>query len=513
MGNSWLENNEVSVYNIFELLYLEKIEYIYRGEFDSKITDGILSLAEVNLSDQKDTVKVRKRVFFILVEGLQNITRHQDQVEEVEADEYNEGFLAIQRKENEYVITTGNLIKREDLEQLKTSLDIVNSLSKQELKDYYRQILDNNTFSQKGGAGLGLIEIARKSGNKLAYDFQNISATHSYFYMQTKINYTKDEVGKQIVSLENIKSIHQYTIKNDIILNVTGIFNHDKLVYLISIMESHMSKQSVLKNKMFSIMIELMQNIVKHADDIEIDTINGKHSIFYITTNNHEVSLNSGNFIKNSKISRVKAHLDKINHMTHNELNKFHFETLLNYKTEKKISYGLGMLDMRIKSRNAIGYNLHKVNKDFSFLSLKINLKQEYARSRVFKVEADDESPEILLNERTGEFLFCGDSYPENAFEFYAPVLEWLEEYSKNSRLFTLFEFKFRFLSTSSQKELIKILKILEKIAQSSAVVVKWYFQKGNDDAFAFGLEFSKLFNIDFDLVEFNEIDCIKKPE
>ena len=90
MAKELLSNNEIPVYKIFNLLYEEKVEYIYRGDFDSKITDGILSLAEVNLGDQEDSTKLRKRVFFILVEGLQNITRHQEQITEV--DEYNESY-------------------------------------------------------------------------------------------------------------------------------------------------------------------------------------------------------------------------------------------------------------------------------------------------------------------------------------------------------------------------------------------------------------------------------------
>ncbi len=506
MDKKWIENTDISVYQLFELLYKEKVEYIYRGEFDSKITDAILSIAEVNFGDQKNSLKVKKRVFFILVEGLQNITRHQEQVKD--ADDYNEGFLVIQRKQNEYVITTGNLIKNEDIKELKNNLDNINSLSKEELKQYYRQILDNNTFSKKGGAGLGLIEIARKSGNKISYDFRKISNTHSYFYMQTKISYSKTDPGNSSKSLENMKSIHKYIIKNDIIINVTGIFNHDKLIYLISILESHLSKQIVLKNKLFSIMIELMQNVVKHADEVERNNLYGKHSLFYITTNNDFVTLNSANFIENKKVPKFKKHLKRINGMSHNELNKFHFKTLLNYKTEREINYGLGLLDLRIKSRNTLEYSFHKVNKDFYFFSIQVSLNQEVTRSKVLEIKNRKNTPKIILDEKKGKFLFCGDCYPKNSEKFFKPIFEWLEKYSENPRLFTLFEFKFRYLSTSAQKELIKIFNILEKIAESSAVVVKWYYLKDNEDAFYFGTEFSKLFNIEFNLVEFDKLDC-----
>lgn len=153
-------------------------------------------------------------------------------------------------------------------------------------------------------------------------------------------------------------------------------------------------------------------------------------------------------------------------------------------------------------------YVFHQVDDKFTFFFLKINLKQESSRSRILEIEPDEETPKVTLNERSGEFRFCGNSFPENAEEFYKPVFEWLQKYSENPRLFTLFEFKFKFLSTSSQKELIQIFNILELIASSSAVVVKWYFQKDNEDAFNFGLDFSKLFHIDFNLVEFDELDC-----
>lgn len=506
MNNDWIQKNKISVYELFDLLNEEKVEYIYRGKFDSKITDGILSLAEINL-DSTDSVKVRKRVYFILVEGLQNITRHQEKSEDVDED-YNEAFLAIQKKDTEFAITTGNIITNESIEDLKDKLEKINSLNKKELKDFYRKILDNETFSQKGGAGLGLIEIARKSGNKIAYDFQEISDSHSYFYMQTKITFSTDQSEQELQSLSNMKVIHKFFAEQDILINVTGIFNHDKLIYILSILESHMSKQIVLKNKMFSLMIELMQNVVKHADDVTIDDVKGKHSVFFITNNNDEISINAGNFIKTSKVKELKSHLDNINEMTHNELNKFHFDTLVNYKTEKEISYGLGLLDMRIKSRNKLFYNFQEVDDGFSFFAIRVRLSQEIKRKRVLNIDATQNTPKVILDEKNGLFNFCGNSYPEDAESFYKPIIEWIEKYAQNPRLFTMFEFKFNLLSTSSKKQLIKTFNTIEKIAKSSAVVVKWFYDPNDEDALNFGMEFSKLFNIDFKLEIIGELNC-----
>ncbi len=502
------ENTKGSTLRLFELLQKENVEYVYRGDFDSKITDGILSLAEINLDDQKNSLKIRKRVFFILVEGLQNITRHQD-ISNTE-NEYNEGFLVLQKKENAFKITTGNLIKNETIPYLKNILKKINSLSASELKEYYRKILNNHSFSEKGGAGLGLIEIARKSGNKISFDFQEISDTHSYFYMQTAISYSKDN-EKISSSLERMKKIHEYFIANDIILDVTGIFNHDKLVYLISILESQFSKQIVLKNKLFSIMIELMQNVVKHADEIELNNVKGKYSIFLISNNNEEISVISGNYIQNNKAIELEKHLKEINKMNHNELNKFHFNTLFNYKTKKRNKFGLGLLDIRIKCKSKLDYTILKINETFSFFSIKVNLNKEIKRKNILTIDDGKTTPYVLLDEKNGKFIICGDSFPLKAEKFYKPIISWLKEYQKNPRIFSHFEFKFRYLSTSSQKELIKIFNILEKIAEKSAVIVKWYYKNNDEDALNFAIEFSKLFKLDFNMEEYNELECNDK--
>ncbi|MEA3450768.1 MAG: SiaB family protein kinase [Bacteroidota bacterium] len=507
MRNKLSEHNAKSTYDLFEMLQNEHVEYVYRGNFDTAITDGILSLSEVNFDEQKDSLKIRKRVFFILVEGLQNITRHQDVIKT--DNDYNEGFLVLQKKNNAFRITTGNLIKNNTIQYLTEILEKVNSLTKNELKEYYRKILNNQAFSEKGGAGLGLIEIARKSGNKILFDFQKVSKDHSYFYMQTAISLSDNENNKNC-SLDKMKEIHRFFIKHDITLNVTGIFNHDKLVYLISILESQLSTQIVLKNKIFSIMIELMQNIVKHADEIEKNGITGKHSIFLITENKKTISITSGNYIKTEKAIILDKHISVVNKMTQNQLNEFHFKTLSDYKEKKENTTGLGILNMRIKSRQKIDYKNTEIDKDFTFFKIKVILTKEVEENKIIEIKTDKTTPAVTLNQKSGKFIICGDSFPINAKSFYKPIIKWISEYKKNPRIFTQFDFKFRFLSTSSQKELIKLFSILEEIAEKNAMVINWHFEKNNDDGLNFGIELSKLFKIDFNVIEFNEFNCNK---
>ena len=88
----------------------------------------------------------------------------------------------------EYTILTGNYILSENVEKLKTNLDKINSIDKEQLKEYYKEILNNDEFSEKGGGGLGMIDIARKSGQKLNYNFLPVDNIYSFFSLNIKIS-------------------------------------------------------------------------------------------------------------------------------------------------------------------------------------------------------------------------------------------------------------------------------------------------------------------------------------
>jgi hypothetical protein len=71
---------------------------------------------------------------------------------------------------------------------MQVGLDAINSKDKDELKLYYQERLSNSKVSSKGTAGLGMIEIARKSGNKLDYEFLKINEETSFFSLNVKID-------------------------------------------------------------------------------------------------------------------------------------------------------------------------------------------------------------------------------------------------------------------------------------------------------------------------------------
>ena len=100
----------------------------------------------------------------------------------------------VSRENEAYKISTGNFITSEKIKFLKDKIDKINSMSKDELKDMYKFILNHQKLSAKGGGGLGLVDIARKTGNKLEYTFQHYQ--DDYYFFNLDVFITEDIKNK-----------------------------------------------------------------------------------------------------------------------------------------------------------------------------------------------------------------------------------------------------------------------------------------------------------------------------
>jgi hypothetical protein len=358
-------------FRLFEGMQKENLSYIYRGVFSQNITDSILSLTESNLEKQGEDSKTKKRVFTIMVEGLQNITRHQETEDEAYLNET--GIFIIQDVNSKYYITTGNPILKKNIPNLTAQLNKINSFDEEELKQYYKNVLNDNIISNKGGAGLGLIEMARKSGNKLVFDFVDLNENYSYFYLNTEISQSTGnsisnvQLGNE--TLKSIKDIHKILNDEDIVLIFNGIFNQDSLLNLLSIMESQMMEHNLnLKKKVFNIMVEMLQNIVKHG-------ANGKMSgqnpgIFFINQTKESYQLNTGNYIHLSEVGELERKIAYVNSLTVDELNDFYEKSLFNFQIDSSKEAGLGLIELRLKTNRIISYEITEFNEKFSFFVL-----------------------------------------------------------------------------------------------------------------------------------------------
>ncbi|MGF1583747.1 MAG: SiaB family protein kinase [Bacteroidales bacterium] len=176
------------VYDFYKTMKAHEITLVYEGEITHQITKAFTSLTESNMSKDLESNSVQRKVFHVMVECLQNISKHADTFTNNDFAYSGRGIFVVSKGDDEYSVTTGNVIDNKKTEDLKTLLEQINSLDKDGLKELYKNQMKEGRLSEKGGAGLGFIDIARKTGQKLVYHFLPISDDSSFFLLTSTIS-------------------------------------------------------------------------------------------------------------------------------------------------------------------------------------------------------------------------------------------------------------------------------------------------------------------------------------
>ncbi len=185
---------KINLYNTYLNMEKEDIILSFKGDITKDLLSSVYQIVEARMESENEDQKRKKKFYHVLVECLQNMYHHMESLQESGAkgelhDQAGSAIFMVGRGEAGcYLIYTGNFILHENAEQLKEKIDKINGMNPVELKAYYLERLGASELSEKGGAGLGIIDIARKSGNKIEYDFQTISETFSFFTLSAKIN-------------------------------------------------------------------------------------------------------------------------------------------------------------------------------------------------------------------------------------------------------------------------------------------------------------------------------------
>ncbi|MFY0625445.1 MAG: SiaB family protein kinase [Reichenbachiella sp.] len=175
----------------YKNVYDSNIILMYKGEVTFDLVTSIIETLEERISEIENNRQIKKKFYGAATECIQNLYHHMDEV----SDEQNKistydsksGLLMVTARKNFFNIMTGNFIPNGKINQIKGKIDNINALDKEGLKKLYKEILYNGEFSDRGTAGLGFVEIARKTGQKLSYEFHSVNDEYSYFTLQIRV--------------------------------------------------------------------------------------------------------------------------------------------------------------------------------------------------------------------------------------------------------------------------------------------------------------------------------------
>jgi hypothetical protein len=167
----------------------EKIILEYTGHLTFSTVGRLLTILKHKMKKKGLHLGAYKKILSIMIEVLENIYKYSDQYHDIQFIVQNHipTFKIVQNQES-YFIRSSNPIRNLHVPPLKSHLELVNSKSSEELRIFYREKICDGKFSDKGGAGLGIIEIAKISGNPLKFHFEKINEQFSAFHLEVRFN-------------------------------------------------------------------------------------------------------------------------------------------------------------------------------------------------------------------------------------------------------------------------------------------------------------------------------------
>ncbi|MBF0158835.1 MAG: hypothetical protein HQL58_04870 [Magnetococcales bacterium] len=177
-------------FQIRELLYDQGVIFCYSGFMTEGILSGIGQAIKQKMTLESVDANTVRGVFSVFVEQMQNIIRYSAEREpEAQPEEsvLSYGTLTIGREGEQFFVTCGNKIRRDDRPRLTEQLTVIQQLDRDGLKNLYKQILRGEPPPSSKGAGVGFVDIARRSSRPIEFDFVELDQNYVFFSLRAVI--------------------------------------------------------------------------------------------------------------------------------------------------------------------------------------------------------------------------------------------------------------------------------------------------------------------------------------
>ena len=171
-----------------EMIEAKNVIFCYNGYLSQEIIVAVSSMIKGKLSSDETKMGISQRVLYMFVEQAQNITRYSpDQIQNPDQASMSYGSVAIGTEDDKFYIMCSNRIEKTKVAALKEKLDVISSMSPDELKALYKEKMRSEAEEGSKGASVGFIEMARKSSEPIEFDFLEDDETYDTFTLKVVI--------------------------------------------------------------------------------------------------------------------------------------------------------------------------------------------------------------------------------------------------------------------------------------------------------------------------------------
>jgi len=177
----------INLFDYKQKLQDDGIIFSFSGPMSHEIIEGIGSAIRVKIGEgEGGDKKAALKVFAIFVEQVENVINYSVEKDH-EDSQLSFGIVVIGNKDGHFFISGGNKILTEKVPKLESNLNKLTAMDKDELKVYYKEKRRAAKEDDSKGAGIGFIEMARKSTKPIEYSFENIDSQYSFFTIKITI--------------------------------------------------------------------------------------------------------------------------------------------------------------------------------------------------------------------------------------------------------------------------------------------------------------------------------------
>jgi Family of unknown function (DUF6272) len=350
-----------TAHTLYEAFGNDRCAFVHAGRFRDEHTADLIALSEAAAELTNAARDVRNRLAFIMVEAYQNVIRHGVPIGNTASDR---SFMLMRGGDSGFTVSTTNTMRNEDEARLMLIMGDLQGRSKGQLKELFLERLQGNKVSERGGAGLGLIEMARRSGRDLVHSVVRQDEGSSLFNLQVSIRPNGTVAMDE--ARDSPDNLQRTVFADDVVLAYKGMLLPAIVQALVRILEKGVDDRqgkSVARVRALYAANELIAELLGPEEE---------KCIVAIGSNGTEDQLAIGMLMATDQAKELSASVARKNAMSAMEQSRRYREGLL-AKANGKPAPGLGLLDL-LRSGGGVLHHAEREHAQGSFVTLMIRI-------------------------------------------------------------------------------------------------------------------------------------------